>query len=874
MLRPTVDKKVTRLKKGRRLVSAPMNRPANLSCEYQTNPLGLDVLHHRLAWWLNDPRPGARQTAFQIVTDNGWDTGKVKSDQSIHVSYAGPALRSRQRVTWRVRTWDARGQASLWSQPAWFEMGLLDKTDWQAQWIGAPWLGGPKTPSPCPYLRKDFRVGSGAVVRAAGTASGSATVRFARLYVTALGLYECSLNGQRIGDEVFAPGWTDYRKRIPYQVYDVTKLLRRGVNQFDAILGDGWAVGYVGWNDRQYHMDRPQLLAQLEVTFADGSRQVIATDESWQAAQGPLLEADFLVGESYDARLKPTRWQPVIQFPAPAAPLVARRGPPVRKIKELTPVAPPKKVAGKWRYDLGQNMVGWVRLKVRGEAGKTVTIRFGEVLDAMGNLYTENLRGIRATDYYTLAGKGTETWEPRFTFHGFRYIEVAGLQPVSVTGVVVYSDTPLTGEFSCSDKLINQLQQNIQWGQRGNFIEVPTDCPQRNERLGWTGDAQVFCRTAAFNMDVAGFFTKWQDDLADAQLPNGDIPSVAPDVLGGNEGGPAWSDAVIICPWTIHLCYGDTQLLRSHYPSLRRFVDCLRQQSRDLIRAHDGAKWQGFGDWLAQDGSGNSFGGTPKDLIGTAYFAHSARLLAEIAQRLGHRDDVARYQHLSDRVRRAFQRRFVTPAGLVGNGSQTCNVLALHFDLLPAKLRPVALDHLVRDIEQRGNKLSVGFVGSSYLPWVLSDNSRLDVAYKLLFQKQWPSWLYAVTQGATTIWERWDGWTHDKGFQDVGMNSFNHYAYGAIGAWLYAVVAGLQLDPAQPGYKHILIQPQPGGGLKNARATLRTPYGVAAVAWKITAGKFTLQVTVPPNTTATVQLPDGKRHLVAAGRHRFTSIAA
>ena len=832
-----------------------MNRaPHHLRCEYEVNPVGLDCRSPRLFWQLNDARRGARQTAYQIVTDNGWDTGRVRSDQTTHVPYAGPALQSRQRVCWKVRSWDAHGQVSAWSAPATFEMGLLAADDWQAQWIGAPWVGGPKTTSPCPYLRKHFRVTDRVVA--------------ARLYVTALGLYECSLNGARVGDQVFAPGWTEYRKRIQYQVYDVTRLLRRGRNELGAILGDGWAVGYVCWHDRQYHVDRPRLLAQLEITCADGSRQVVVTDESWQAAPGPLLEADFLVGESYDARLKPIHWQPVVLFPAPAAMLVARRGPPVRKMIELSPIAPPQKVDGKWLYDLGQNMVGWVRIKVRGQAGQTVALRFGEVLDARGRLYTENLRGIRATDYYTLAGKGTETWEPRFTFHGFRYVEVSGPPPRELTGVVVHSDTPPTGSFSCADKLVNQLQHNIQWGQRGNFLEVPTDCPQRNERLGWTGDAQVFCRTAAFNMNVAGFFTKWQNDLADAQFPNGNIPSVAPDVLGGHEGGPAWSDAVVICPWTMYLCYGDTQLLRDHYTSIRRFVDCLHKESRDLIRAYDGAKWQGFGDWLAQDGSGNSFGGTPKDLIGTAYFAYSARLLAQIADRLGNRADAAKYARLSARVRRAFQRRFVTPAGLVGNGSQTSYVLALHFDLLPARLRPVAVANLVRDIEKRGNKLSTGFVGSSYLPWVLSDNGRLDVAYRLLFQKQWPSWLYAVTQGATTIWERWDGWTHDKGFQDPGMNSFNHYAYGAIGAWLYAVVAGIEIGA--PGYKHIRIQPHPGGGLKRAQARLATLHGTVESAWRIAGGKFRLAVTVPPNTTATVQLPgEPKPHRIGAGRYQF-----
>jgi len=844
-----------------------MIKPNHLSCEYVANPLGLDLAKPRLSWWLNDPRHGARQTAYQIVADNGWDTGKVRSGQSTHVLYAGSALRSRQRVNWKVRYWDAHGKASTWSSDAWFEMGLLEQSDWQAQWIGAPWLGGPKTTSPCPFLRKEFRL----------PRSGSQAVSV-RLYVTALGLYEVTLNGKRVSDEVFTPGWTDYAKRIQYQVYDVTSLVKQGVNKVGAVLGDGWAVGHVGWNPRQSQVDRPRFLAQLELTLADGSRQVVVTDGSWQTAPGPVLESDLLMGESFDARLTPTHWQPVIVFPAPAAPLVARLGPPVRRVMELKPVAAPQNKGGKWIFDLGQNMVGRVRLKVHGKAGQTVTLRHAEVLNPDGSVYTANLRAARATDHYTLAGKGTEIWEPRFTFHGFRYVEVSGFPGTptrdALTGIVLHSDTPATGEFVCSDTLLNQLQHNIQWGQRGNFLEVPTDCPQRDERLGWTGDAQVFCRTAAFNMDVAPFFTKWQNDLADAQSADGTIPSVIPNVLNpDNDGGPAWSDAVIICPWTIYQCYGDTRLLAEHYVNLRLFVESLRKKSRDLIRAHTGAPQQGYGDWLAQDGSGKVDGGTPKDLIGTAFLAYSAHLLADIAERLGHREDAVKYARLFEQVRRAFQRRFVTPAGLVGNGSQTCNVLALHFDLLPAKLRPVALASLVRDIEQRGDKLSVGFVGSSYLPWVLSDNGRLDIAYRLLFQKQWPSWLYAVTQGATTIWERWDGWTHDKGFQDVGMNSFNHYAYGAIGAWLYAVVAGLQIEPAQPGYKHILIQPQPGGGLTQARATLQTMYGVAESRWRLTGGEFTLDVTVPPNTTATVRLPGRQKPVRAgAGRHRFKTV--
>lgn len=836
-----------------------MKKPIHLTCEYLTNPIGIDVVQPRFSWWLDDPSPNAYQTGYQIRADNGWDTGKIGSDQSTHVPYKGPVLQSRDRVTWQTRYWDARGKPSAWSQPATFEVGLLHANDWHAQWIAAPWVGGPKTSSPCPFMTKTVRLDS--------------PVKSARLYITALGLYDCSINGQVVSDEVFAPGWTDYDKRIQYQTCDVTKLLRTGRNRIDVVLGDGWAVGHVAWNPRQGHVDRPRLLAQLEIAFSNGTRQMVTTDATWRVAQGPVLEADLLMGESHDARLTPSHWQPVIVVDAPAASLVARCGPPVRRIRDIAPVGPPNQIGGKWIYDLGQNMVGRVRIKVRGAAGQTVTLRHAEVLNPDGTLYTANLRAARATDHYTLAGKGTETWEPRFTFHGFRYVEVTGPRPLGLTGVVLHSDTPPTGTFSCSDKLVNQLQHNIQWGQRGNFLEAPTDCPQRDERLGWTGDAQVFCRTAAFNMDVAGFFTKWQRDLADAQFENGNIPAVAPNALRHtHDGGPAWSDAVVVCPWTIYQCYGDVELLGAHYASMRRFVECLRAQSRGLIRAHDDAPWQGYGDWLAQDGSGNVFGGTPKDLIGTAFFAWSTRLLSQIAAWLGRHDDADRYKNLFNKIRRAFQRRFVTPAGIVGNGSQTCYVLALHFDLLPATQRPVALANLVRDIERHGGKLTCGFVGSSYLPWVLSDNGRADVAFKLLFQKTWPSWLYAVTKGATTIWERWDGWTHDKGFQDPGMNSFNHYAYGAIGAWLYAVVAGIQLDPDLPGYKHIVIQPHPGHGLTHARGRLRTLYGIVESKWRIQRHRFILDVVIPPNTTATVHLPGEKKTLhVGAGHHRFAT---
>jgi len=438
-------------------------------------------------------------------------------------------------------------------------------------------------------------------------------------------------------------------------------------------------------------------------------------------------------------------------------------------------------------------MVGWIRLCVQGEKGTTVSIRYAEVLNSDGTLYTANLRSARNTDYYTLKGGEEEIWEPHFLFHGFRYVELLGFPGMpteeTVTGIVVHSDIPQTGSFECSDPLINQLQHNIVWGQKGNFVDVPTDCPQRDERLGWTGDAQVFIRTAAYNRNVAGFFTKWTRDLEDAQFPDGAYPAVAPNPAAWaiGDGGPAWADAGVICPWTIYECYGDIGLLEARYESMQRFIEFLSQTSRNGLRCYaDYTGWHGFGDWLALDGSDGREGGTSKELIGTAFFAYSSHLLAKIAGLLGRDKDAEHYNGLSRQAREAFVEHFVLPDGTIKGGTQTSYVLALHFDLLPQDLRSIAVSELVRNIEQRDNHLSTGFVGTPYLNRVLSEAGHLDTAYGLLKQTTWPSWLYSVTQGATTIWERWDGWTHDKGFQDQGMNSFNHYAYGAVGAWMYA----------------------------------------------------------------------------------------
>ena len=711
----------------------------------------------------------------------------------------------------------------------------------------------------------------------------SGDVARARLYVTSHGLYEAHLNGRRVGDELFTPGWTSYNKRLQYQTYDVTSQLTRGANTIGVILGSGWYRGELAWSGhRNLYGEHVGLLLQLAITYANGRTDFVTSDEQWKSsASGPIVASEIYLGENYDARRELTgwaapgysdaQWSSVRVVQPGSAVLVAPEGPPVRRIEEVKAVKLITTPAGDSVVDLGQNLVGWVRLRVEGPAGTTVTLRHAEVLDKQGNFYTENLRHAAATVRYTLKGGGVETFEPHFTFQGFRYVAVDGFPGTltldSVTGIVIHSEIAPASEFETSKPLINQLQHNIRWGQKGNFLDVPTDCPQRDERLGWTGDAQVFSRTAAFNMDVAGFFTKWLKDVAADQYPNGKVPHVIPDVLGTPDkeagGSAAWGDVAVIVPWTMYLSYGDTRVLEEQYPSMKRWVEFERK------RAGDDYIWDGdehFGDWLAFATTRSDYPGatTGKDLIATAMFAHSTDLLAQTAKVLGKTEDASQYFALLEKIRKAFVQEYVSSTGRVGENTQTAYVLALGFDLLPDALRPVAAKRLAQEVRERGH-LTTGFVGTPYLCHVLSRFGYLDEAYALLNREEYPSWLYPVKMGATTIWERWDGQKPDGSFQDKGMNSFNHYAYGAIGDWMYRVMAGIELDPAEPGYKHVLVQPRPGGGFTSVKASHASPYGAVAAAWTLSNGTFELVVTVPPNTHATVRLPDATVGSVTEG---------
>ncbi|HJP59689.1 MAG TPA: family 78 glycoside hydrolase catalytic domain, partial [Gemmatimonadaceae bacterium] len=760
--------------------------------EYLHNPIGIDARTPRLSWRIYSTRRGTMQRAYdlRVATDSSslalkplWESGRVASNASTLRPYAGPALRSGTRYYWQVRVWDDAGRVSPWSPPGFWETALLDRADWTANWITPDLAEDTTRSNPSPMLRRAFTLGRG--------------IASARLYVTSLGLNIVELNGKRVTDALFRPGWTSYNKRLQYDTYDVTSLLKTGENAIGVTLGDGWYRGRLGWGgQRNVYGSRLGLLAQIVVRYANGQRQIIATDKDWKSATGPIIKSDIYDGETYDARLEKAgwsqsgyndaSWRGVRTFAGVNADLIAPVGPPVRRMHEIKPVRIIRTPAGETVFDLGQNMVGWVRLKVSGPAGTTVRLRHAEVLDKAGNFYTANLREAQQTVRYTLKGTGVEEYEPHFTFQGFRYVAVDSFPGTptldAITGIVLYSDLTPTGTFETSNPLLNQLQRNIVWGQRGNFLDVPTDCPQRDERLGWTGDAQVFSRTAAFNMDVSGFFSKWLGDVAADQKPNGAVPFVIPDVLQQKEqdipGSSGWADVATIVPWNIYQAYGDTALLARQYPSMRKWVEYERAHAGPTLIWNTG--WH-FGDWLAFQTTRADYPGatTDKDLIATAYFAHSTDLLARAAEVLGRTEDARNYRDLFAKIRRAFQREFVTSSGRVTSNTQTAYVLALDFDLLPDSLRANAASRLAEDVERMGH-LTTGFLGTPALTRMLSSTDHLDEAYKLLLNEEYPSWLYEVKQGATTIWERWDGRKPDSTFEEASMNSFNHYAYGAV----------------------------------------------------------------------------------------------
>ncbi|WP_183561943.1 alpha-L-rhamnosidase [Mucilaginibacter sp. SP1R1] len=839
----------------------------DLTIEYAHNPMGVDVPAPRFSWKLASGLRGTMQQSYQIrvSTDDKsigtgksllWDSGIIKTDESIQVAYTGPALQSKTRYYWQVQVKDNHGNSSAWSEINFWQMGILNVGEWTAKWITT--FVGDTLLGPSPYFRKSFTLPK--------------PVKSATAYITAHGLYEGQINGKKIGKDFFTPGWTSYHKRLLYQTYDVTDLLKAGGNTIGFSLGDGWYRGFMAFDGRHsFYGNQVSGLLQLEVEFTDGTKETIQTDETWKYGYGPIMLSDFYNGENYDARkaingwsengFNDTQWKFATTIQPGSENLVSSISPLARKHEEFKPKRILTTPKGETVIDFGQNLVGWVKFNVKGLSGTVVSIEHGEVLDKEGNFYNANLRKAKQLVTYTLKGGGIpETYEPHFTYQGFRYIKLTGYpgtpKPEDFTAIAIYSDMKPTGSFSTSNAMINQLQHNIQWGQKGNFVDIPTDCPQRDERLGWTGDAQVFSRTAAFNMDVAGFFTKWLKDVRADQLPNGSVPFVVPNVLGsGASGSTGWGDVAVIVPWNMYLAYGDKKILADQYTSMKGWVDYMTGQSKNNL-------WNTgfhFGDWLfyrPEDDNDGRAAITDKYLIAQAFYAHSTQLLINTAEVLGNKEDAKNYKELLGDIKKAFLKEYLTPNGRLVSGSQTAYVLALNFDMLPEDLRQQAADRLVANVKDYKYHLTTGFLGTPYLCHVLSRFGHTDIAYKLLLQDTYPSWLYPVKMGATTIWERWDGQKIDGTLQTTQMNSFNHYAYGAIGDWMYRVMVGLNTDDSGPGYKKIIISPNPGGSLTTASATLQTLYGEVTVKWTQDNNVFKMDIVVPENTSAVISLPD------------------
>ena len=859
--------------------------------ENRENPQGIDLVQPKFTWILTSDKFNVTQGAYQIQVSTSenfknpiWDSGKQVSDQSVHVPYLGPDLNSLTYYYWRVKVWDQNNRNSGWSRTGKWQMGLLKPSDWRAKWITA----NPESTKAkqTPILRTEFQI--------------EKEVKTATASITAHGLYEAQLNGEKIGDSYFTPGWTSYHKRLQYQTYDVSNQLKKGTNAVGAMLGEGWYSSPLAWNDNIYG-NRLALLLQINVEYTDGTSEVFGTNENWKSSSGAIQYSEVYNGEFQDSRLKKEGWSqsgynqgnwlPVNVEDFGFDNLVATYNEPIRKHESFKPIEIITTPEGDTVLDFGQNLVGFVRVRASGNRGDTLRLDHAEILTRENNFYTANLRAAKQQNTYVLDGSINQVFEPTFSWQGFRYVRLNGfdgaINPDDFTAIALYSDMPQTGSFSTSNALLNQLQHNIEWGQKGNFLDVPTDCPQRDERLGWTGDAQVFASTAAYNMQVDNFFTKWMKDVAADQLENGSVPYVIPQVLRADDSGSAgWADVATIVPWELYTHYGDQTILAEQYESMKAWVSYMESQSTNYLWN----KGNHFGDWLfyrPDDDTDGRAAITDKYLIAQCFFAHSTQLLANTAQVLGNNEDYQKYTALLKNIKEAFLKEYVTPSGRLVSGSQTAYVLALNFDMLPDELRSQAADRLAANIERYNYHLTTGFLGTPYLCKVLTRFGYHDLAYTLLMQKSYPSWLYPVTVGATTIWERWDGRKPDGTFQTPSMNSFNHYAYGAIGDWMYTELAGIKTDvtPEGVGYKKISIKPHFENSyssedvknqnqdepLSEVKASLETYYGTVKSHWYKNPEHCVLKVDIPVNTTADIFLPEGNSGKITINGKPLTS---
>ena len=833
-----------------RIADSPADLYA-LKCEFQENPLGIDREQPLFQWKMEDERTGARQTAYQLIVADSedaieeyesdiWDTGKVLSDECVHINYEGPKLESGKKYYWRVRIWDHTGKATPWSDVATWEMGLLNESDWQAKWIAR----SDADPGRSVYMRNEYEI-------------PSTDIKKARVFVTGLGNYVLKINGEKVGNDLLTPGWTHYPDRLEYQVYDVAEHLQDGKNAIGAVLGNMWWSGGLGWRGGQKYSEGPlKFLMQLQIDFEDNSTIVLTSDESWKWTNSPIWRDHIYDGEKYDANMEMPGWDLPdfddshwmdVQLAGYDGMLTGPFAPAIRHQMELEPVALNEPVSGEYVYDLGQNIVGWAKVKINAPQGDSIKFRFAELLHDDGTVAQENLRSATATDIIVSNGEEIE-WEPKFTYHGFRYVQVSGLKEKpdmdDLIGKVIYTNQPFVGTLETSNELINQINTNVRWGQRGNFYPAPTDCPQRDERLGWMGDAQIFAPTANFNMHLDRYWSKWMYDITDGQDEEGWVYDVNPPIVVTGPSKPGWGDAVVIIPWLTYRYYGNTRIIEENYEGMKAWVEYMRSESENDIYVWDEGRegWYGYGDWIAVEP-------TPSKPIGTAYYFYSAKLLSKMAEIIGKEEDAREYKGLANTISAAYHREYWDADSLkYPGGTQTANLLPLAFGMVPDELQDQVVQNLIETVLESGVHPTTGFLGTGYILPMLSKYDSHKLAYEMITQTDYPSWGYMVKQGATTIWELWDSDTEPP----EGMNSRNHFALGCVGEWMWNTLAGINISDTKPGFKEVIIKPQPADDLNWVNASYETNYGELIVNWEIEDDQFILNVTVPPNSTAVI----------------------
>lgn len=848
-----------------------------LRIEYLENPMGIDVKSPRFSWVLKGDGFNRYQTAYQINVSASkedlnkgdiWNTGKVMSNETNQIKYIGKKLVSGKKYFWNVTVWDENNVSST-SKLATFSMGNLDFIDWKAQYIGHN-VGYNKKDKynelylpPARYLRHSFNI--------------TKKIKSATAYTTALGLYELRLNGNKVGNDYLLPGWTDYNKRLYYQTFDITDQLQEGENVVGAIISDGWYSGYIGYallvrldKVREFYGVNPSFMGQIKIEYEDGTSEIIATnDKNWKSNTGAILEADIIMGETYDARLEKKGWDNVgyndknwskpKRYTLPNGKLMTSPTRAVKNQESIRPVKITEPKPGTFIFDLGKNIAGIAKLKTKGVTGTKITLRFGEILKSNGTLLTENLRKARATDTYILNGKGIETYEPRFTYHGFQFVEVTGLteQPnlETITGIQLSSIKTNDSNFSSSNPMNNKLFNNIKTTQAANFIDIPTDCPQRDERLGWTGDAQVFARSATYNSDVASFFTKFAIDLDDAQRWYGAYPNFAPFPFSRpGQYSPAWMEAGIIIPYTMMKVYNDTRIVAYMYEGMQKFMQFQEKASVNFLRPAEGKNW---GDWLSVNEK------TSSDFIASAYYGYAAKLMSEMANTIGKTNDAEKYAVDFINIKTQFVKKYILSDGKTTEDSMTSYALALYFNLYPETLAYKGAARLAEKIKLNGYKFATGFLGTKHVMLALSKYGFHEVSYKLFQQKEYPSWGYSIENGSTSIWERWNSFTKDNSKNsdlNAAMNSFSHYAFGSVAEWMFQYAAGI--DTKSNGYRNIIIKPAISKEMDFINGSTETINGKIISNWKIKGKSFYMDIMIPANTSAQIHIPTDKQNKI------------